>query len=323
MDMPNEDEQKKERSKISLRIGEVQVELEGTSDSIRKLMDKELVDFAKGLEATKKQLPPSTGNAPKVTPRTPEITPKTSAVAPKEKAVPPPQPSKPSITTQPPVKKSRLFSIGKKTEKTGKKKIGWKPVAIALVLVCIVLSAGLVSALAVYLPMVNDLESQAAEKDNAISALTSQITSLNAQLYLLQANLDESNNTISNLQEEIQILNSQIDYYFNILFLNASGYLFAGAPLTGQNASEYTVVFQDLLDYAGYVGVSVESTSSTTYVQLLYSYSEVNYNHNVTVATNGVAYFPVLPGPVEIRIGNTDVYTGDLLNATVTAVYYY
>ncbi|MBN1245019.1 hypothetical protein JXA31_05450 [Candidatus Bathyarchaeota archaeon] len=324
--MPNEDDQKKEHSKISLRIGEVQVELEGTSDNIRKLMDKELVDFAKGLEATTKQLPPSTENAPKVTPRSPEITPKTSEVAPKEKAVPPP-PIKPSITTENSAKKSRLFSIGKKTEKTGKKKNGWKPAAIALVLVCIVLSAGLVSVLAVYLPMINDLESQVAEKDTNIAALTSQVTSLtsqvtsiNSQLLLLQA---ESNTTISNLQEGIAILNSRIESYLQLLYLNVSTYLFADEPLTGQNASEYTVVFQDVLEYAGYVGVTVQSTSTTTYVQLLYSYSQVTYDHNVTVATNGAAYFPVLPGPVEIRVGNTDVYTGDLLNATVTAVYYY
>jgi len=326
--MPNEDEQKKEHSKISLRIGEVQVELEGTSDNIRKLMDKELVDFAKGLEATTKQLPPSTEFAPKVTTRAPEITPKTSEVAPKEKAVPlPPPPSKPSITTETPAKKSRLFSIGKKTEKTDKKKIGWKPVAIALVLVCIVLSAGLVSVLAVYLPMINDLESQVAEKDTNIAALTSQVTSLtsqvtsiNAQLLLLQS---ESDDTISNLQAGIALLNSRIDSYLQLLYLNVSTYLFADEPLTRQNASEYTVVFQDQLEYAGYVGVTVQSTSTTTYVQLLYSFSQVTYDHNVTVATNGAAYFPVLPGPVEIRIGNTDIYTGDLLNATVTAVYYY
>jgi hypothetical protein len=41
------------------------------------------------------------------------------------------------------------------------------------------------------------------------------------------------------------------------------------------------------------------------------------------VATGGKAYFPVLPGGVEIRVGNTDTYIGDLINATVTAVYYY
>jgi uncharacterized coiled-coil protein SlyX len=321
--MSNEDEQKKDRSKISLRIGDVQIELEGNSDNIRKLMDEDLVNFTKGLEATKKQMPPSTEHAPRVNAKTKEVTPKISEAASIEKTVPPPQPSKPSITTKPPVKKSRFFSKEKKPEKTGKKRFGWKPVAVALLLVCIVLSAGLVGAFAVYLPMVENLESQVAERDSTISSLNSQVTSANAQLYLLQSNLDESGNTISNLQEQNGVLSSQIDYYLNILAMNVSGYFFVEEPLIGQNASEYTVIFQEIFEYAGYVAVSVESTSVTTYVELLWSYSPVTYDHNVTVGGSGVAYFPVLPGPIEIRIGNTDVYTGDLLNATVTAGYCY
>jgi len=52
--MPSEDEQNKERSKVSLRIGEVHVELEGTSNNIKKLMDKELFEFTKKLEETRK-----------------------------------------------------------------------------------------------------------------------------------------------------------------------------------------------------------------------------------------------------------------------------
>ena len=56
--MPKKSEQNKERSKISMRIGEVEVEFEGTSDNIKKLMEKELFDFAKRLEGTVKQLSP-------------------------------------------------------------------------------------------------------------------------------------------------------------------------------------------------------------------------------------------------------------------------
>jgi len=322
--MASEDEKSKERSKVSLKIGEVQVELEGTYENIKKLMDKDLFDFTKKIEETAKPAPPPTVTAPKVIPKAPESTLKAPEVAPKEKAVPPPPPpSKPSITSGTPAKKSRLFSIGKKTEKTGNGRIRWKPLAIVLVLICIVLSAGLVGAIMIYLPMMDDLNSQIAGKDANIAALTSQVTSVNAQLYALQMNLDQSNVTISNLQAGIENLNSLVASYLQLLSLNVSSYLFAGEPLTGQNASDYTVVFQEILEYAGYVGVTVESTSNTTYVELLCSYQEVYFDHNVTVGTNGIAYFPVLPGQVEIRIGNTDVYTGDLLNATVTAVYYY
>jgi len=322
--MPSEDEQNKERSKVSLRIGEVHVELEGTSNNIKKLMDKELFEFTKKLEETTKPLPSSTEVAPQVTPKAPEVTPqvapKAPQVAPQEISVPPP--SKPSTVPEAPAKKSRFFAREKKTEKVSKRKIGWKPMAIALVLVCIVLSAGLIGVIAIYLPMVNDLNSQVAEKDIDIAALSSEFTSLNSQVSSLQATLDQYNRTNSNLREGIEILNLQIESYLNLLYLNASGYLVLEQPFT-QNASEYTVIFQNLLDYAGYVGVSAQSTSNTTYVQVLYSSYGVNYDHNVTVTTSGTAYFPVLPGGVEIRVGNTDTYSGDSVNATATAVYYY
>ena len=61
-------------------------------------------------------------------------------------------------------------------EKTSQKKVVGRTVAIALGMVCIVLVAGLVGAIAVYTPMVNNLESQTAEKDNTISSLNSQIS---------------------------------------------------------------------------------------------------------------------------------------------------
>jgi len=80
--MPDENEQKKEHSRISVRIGEVQVELEGTYDNIKKLMGKELFDFTKGLQETKKQLPSSTEITPAVTPKAPVVTPRVPEVAP-------------------------------------------------------------------------------------------------------------------------------------------------------------------------------------------------------------------------------------------------
>jgi len=73
--MPDENEQKKEHSKVSVRIGEFQVELEGTHANVTKLMGKQLFEFIKGLQETTKQLPSSV-----------EVTPE---VAPEEETVPP------------------------------------------------------------------------------------------------------------------------------------------------------------------------------------------------------------------------------------------
>jgi cell division protein FtsB len=319
MDMSNEDKRNKEHSKISLRIGEVQVELEGTYDNIKKLMDKDLVNFTKGLEKTTKQLPSSTEIIPEVTPKAPETAPKAPEVTPKAKTVPPP--SKPSAAPETPSQPPRAPTVGKKTEKISKKKIGWKPLTLALVMICIALSAGLVGVIAVYLPMVDNLNSQVAEKNTNIAALNSQVSSLNSQISSLQDSLEQNESYIANLEEGIEILNSQIAGYLSIIYLNETDYL----PIdnVSQNASTHTVLFNGTLKYNGYVAVSAESTSNTTYIQLLYSSYGVNYDHNITVGTSGTAYFPVLIGEIEIRLGNTDTYAGDFINATATARYIY
>jgi len=313
--MPDEDEQKKERSRISVRIGEVQVELEGTYDNIKKLMGKELFDFAKGLEKTKKQLPSST-----------EITPKAPEVTLTEKTAPPP--SRPSTTSEILPKSLRVSAIGKTTEKMRQKKIVGRRATIALGMMCIVLVAGLVGAIAVYMPMVNSLESQIVEMDSQIAEKDSTISSLNNEIAALNSQISSFTNLIANYSysleqshSEIDRLNSQIASYYSIIYLNESEYLFETVTLT-QNANTSTVVYSNIIEYAGYVCVDIEeSSSNTTYVQLVYSFYEVNYDHNVTVGTTGTAAFPVLPGEIEIIVGNTEPV--DDVTVTATAFYYY
>jgi hypothetical protein len=310
--MSDEDEQKKERSKISVRIGEVQVELEGTYDNIKKLMDKELFDFAKGLQETKKQLPSSAGITPEVLPKAPEV-------APKEKTVPPP--SKPSTTPGALSQPSRVSAIGKTTEKGGQKKIFRRTMIIALGLICIILAAGLFGAIAVYMPMVSNLESQIAEKNSTILSLNSQVSSLNSQILALQADLEQVNSTIEDYREAQAAFNSQVEYLFNIIYLNTSEYLFTPRSFTiAANTSD--AVYTGNILYAGYISVDVTSSSNTTYLQVAYSTSYgVNYNQTVTVGTGGSAAFPVLPGDLTVVIGNTEPV--DDVSGTASAMYRY
>jgi len=318
--MPDEAEQDKKRSKISVRMGEFQVELEGTYDEIKKLMGKELFDFTRGLQETKKQLPSSTEVTPEVAPKTPEITPKAPEVVPKEKTVPPP--SKPSTTSEALPQPSRVSAIGKATEKKGQRKIVSKAVVIALGLICIVLAAGLVGAIAFYyMPMVSNLESQMAERNNAISSLNSQIASLTSQVSSLASQVSSLQDSLNQSNINIATLQQAIAYYRSLLTLNESGYLFSARTLT-QNANANTTVYTGALDYAGYVSVGVESNSTTTYVQVVYSTSYgVNYNNTVTVGASGAAVFPVLPSGIQIIVGNTE--PADAVSATVTALYRY
>jgi hypothetical protein len=83
MIMQENNEQNKEHSRISVRIGEFQVELEGSHGNVEKLMGKKLFDFIKELQETTKVMPISTEVAPEI--------------APEEEAVPPL--GRPSTTT--------------------------------------------------------------------------------------------------------------------------------------------------------------------------------------------------------------------------------
>ena len=311
--MSDKNKQDKEHSKISMRIGDVHVEFEGTSENIKKMMaDKEMFNFAKNLEAASKQSPPSAESAPKSA--------KTPEAAPQEKTVPPP--IKASTTSGAPAKKP--FPPPSKTMKPGKKGTNWKNLALASIIISIVLLASLAGVIAVYVPLAvnnaaDNLNAQLEAKDANITALNANITSLFSQVSALQSSISSYTNTISDLREVNQYLNSQIASY---LLLNTTTYIYTEEALT-QNASESTTIFQDVLNYAGYVGVTVQSTSSTTYVQLYYAYKGVIFNQNVTTATSGTAYFPILPTGITINVGNTDTYTGDTVNATLSVTYYH
>jgi outer membrane murein-binding lipoprotein Lpp len=309
--MPDENEQKKEHSKISVRIGDVQVELEGTYENIKKLMDKELFDFAKGLQETKKQLPSSTGITPETAPKAPEVTLK-------EKTVPPP--SKPSTTTGALSQPSRVPAIVKTTEKGGQKKIFRRTMIIALGLICIILAAGLFGAIAVYMPMVSNLESQIADKNNTILSLNSQVSSLNSQVSSLQADIDQINSTVEDYKAAQQSFNSQVEYYLSIIYLNETEYLFTPRNFNiAANTSD--AVYTGNILYAGYITVDVTSSSNTTYLQVAYSSYGVNYNQTVPVGIQGSGLFPVLPGELTVIIGNTEPL--DDVSGSASAMYRY
>jgi hypothetical protein len=69
------------------------------------------------------------------------------------------------------------------------------------------------------------------------------------------------------------------------------------------------------------VVVQATATANTTYAEAVYSFSGVNFDLNQTTGTSGTAIFPVLPGPVQINIGN--INQNDTNTIAVTATYYY
>ncbi len=177
---------------------------------------------------------------------------------------------------------------------------------MALLIINTVLLAGLIGSIAIYAPMVNNLQTKLTDKDSLIANLDSQIESLENNLYQSKTDSAAKDSQIADLQ--------------NSLSLNASQVIVNNQTIT-QNASTYTYFGNNTIAYAGYVSVVVQSTTDTEYVQVIYNSHGVDYDNKITVGTAGTAVFPVLPGLIEIRVGNTDTSTP--ANATVTATHYY
>ena len=217
------------------------------------------------------------------------------------------------------------------TENEDQKKFVSRTAVIAVAIICIVLGTSLIGVIAVYLSTVNNFNSQIAKKDKTIADLNSEISILNSQVSSLEASIAQNNATIiqlnssvEDLKELIDVLDSQIEDNLNIIYLNASGFLLQPTTFT-QDAKSSAILplFTNLLEYSGVVIVDIQSTSNTTYAQVIYNSFGVNFNQNVTVGISGKAYFPVLPGGLEIRIGNTEPAGSDPVNSTVSVLYYY
>ncbi len=196
-------------------------------------------------------------------------------------------------------------------------KVVSRTIAVALSLICVVLSAGLVTVVvngAVFgdQQTIDDLQAQ-------VTNQTSTISNLNAQITIIQNQLTSLNTTVNDYEDQIANLTTQINQYLSILDLNESAIIIDNQTIT-QDANTTTSLYNDAINYAGYVKVQVQSSSNTTYVQVIYTCAGVNFNQKTVVGTDGTAYFPILPSTTEILLGNTDSAAN---NATVTLTYYY
>ena len=136
--------------------------------------------------------------------------------------------------------------------------------------------------------------------DEEYNSLSSQNTNLQNQTTNLQNQVNDLNNTLNLDKSTIWVNNQTIS-----------------EPANSYIASNFAA------NYAGYVSVLVQNSSTTTtYVRVIYSSNGVNYGNQITVGTGGTAVFPILPsGNIEVRVGNTDLITGH--NQTLTITYHY
>lgn len=194
---------------------------------------------------------------------------------------------------------------------------------IALAIICVILAASLVGVIAVYQP--TGLEEELAEKEAMISSLQAQIASLQNQLSQAP-NVATYQAQITSLNEQIEYLNATLaNTYEDILSMQKALRLELSTLLYDssftQDANATTDVWANIVETAGYVVIEANATAATTYAEIAYIMSETNFYYNQTIGTYGIALFPVLPGPVQIRIGNINQTEANIVNATITYVY--
>lgn len=194
--------------------------------------------------------------------------------------------------------------------------------SIALAAVSIVLAVGLIVAVMAYLPandQINSLNAKVTEQNQTITSQNATITSLQAQLNSLSN--QNPNSQVTNLQNEVTDLQDQIQSLSNIINFNASSYLVNNQPLTLDSSVNQTLWDQSdtPLVYAGAVYVQVTPASSSTFAEVIYSSTGLDYD-TVMPLTTGSAVFPVLPSAAAILLGTTSTNATDV---TVTVIYYY
>ena len=194
------------------------------------------------------------------------------------------------------------------------KKVVNRNVAVAIGIICIILAVGLVGAIANYTLIVNGKDSTIASKDLEIADKNSEITEKDNTISSLNSQIASKDSQISSLQNQVNDLNDIVNL--------AKSTVWASNSAVNQPASSYTYWTRSAT-YAGYVSVNVQtSTTTNTYVRVIYSSHGVSYDQQKGVGSGGTAVFPLLPSSsIEIRVGNTNLLNG--ASETVSITYYY
>ncbi len=193
---------------------------------------------------------------------------------------------------------------------------------IALAVVCVILAASLVGVIAVYVP--NNSQAQLTEKDNTINSLRTQINALEYQLSTINSTSYVSqiaylNSQLSDLNDTLTSLSFDYSSLLRIAQLGTSEVWYDNSFT--QDANSSTLLGTAEVNYAGYVVVQATATADTTYAQIFYTFGGIDLDFNQTIGTAGTALFPILPGTIEIRMGNINQSNPNNVTATITHYY--
>ncbi len=150
-----------------------------------------------------------------------------------------------------------------------------------------------------------------------INALEYQLTTVNSTTYVSQ--IAYLNSQLSDLNDTLTYLSSDYSALQKIAQLGISEVWYDNS--FSQDANVTTNLGTAQVDYAGYVVVQATASANTTFAEVLYTFGGVDLDFNQTIGTTGTALFPLLPGTIEIRMGN--INQSDPNNVTATITHYY
>lgn len=201
------------------------------------------------------------------------------------------------------------------------KKMVSRNVAIALGIVCVILVASLGAVMFMsYSPTtsasITSLQSQ-------LDQLQSTYNNYQASHHHTDSDYDSYTSTHSHTNSEYDAIQNQMIDLTNTLNLGKSTVWVNDQTVNQPSGSytDWTPFFS--ASYCGYAKVQVfTSTTTNTYVRVIYASNGVNYDNQISVGSSGTAVFPILPSSsIDIRIGNSNLFNG--ATETVTITYYY
>lgn len=207
------------------------------------------------------------------------------------------------------------------------KKVVRRSVAIALGITCILLIAGIGGAMAYFTIQINNKDTTYNNYALFHSHTDSEFNQLNGTYlaYLgLHSHTDSEYDSLQSAYNGYVLNHHYLDSDYDLLQSIAN----LGEQQTildqytvnqGANTHVYVTGFQ--ANYAGYLYVSMTSTTSNAYVIVEYWFLGKLFSVTKTIGTSGEAYFLLMPSSVALYAGNTNLQNG--ATDTITATYHY
>lgn len=144
-----------------------------------------------------------------------------------------------------------------------------------------------------------------------------QVSTLQTEKSNLQSQLNTCTTEKTNLQSQISDLQTELTTHKNLYYYKdiVSDYT------VNQGVGSRTLITSFNCDYAGYLEISLTSTTTNAYIEVEYFYGAYDFHFKETYGTSGWGYFCVLPTTIYIYVGNTNLLSG--ATHTISITYYY